>query len=125
MRHWPSGTEVFVVGVVDTQVVLNLLALSSARARDRELLDSASSLLEESVTRVCADLKRSGIAATPIVLPGDAKRVLVQEAQRADADCIFVGAKGHTRLERLMLGSVSASVAARARCSVEIVRHVR
>ena len=38
------------------------------------------------------------------------------------ADCIVVGATGLTRVERLLLGSVSSSLAAQAHCSVEIVR---
>jgi nucleotide-binding universal stress UspA family protein len=124
MRQWPARTEVFVVGVVDMEAVMNFLALSDSppKVRGSEVLDGASSLLEGSLTRACHELNRSGIAATPVLLPGDAKRVLVQEAERRDADCIFLGAKGHTRLQRVVLGSVSASVAARAGCSVEIVR---
>ena len=35
---------------------------------------------------------------------------------------IVLGAKGHSRRERLLLGSVSSAVAARAHCSVEVVR---
>ena len=38
------------------------------------------------------------------------------------ASCIFVGAKGLRSVERFLTGSVSASVAARAHCSVELVR---
>ena len=51
-----------------------------------------------------------------------AKSLLLEEAERWGADCIFVGARGLNRLERLLLGSVSTAVAARARCSVEVVR---
>ncbi|MCA1575337.1 MAG: universal stress protein [Acidobacteria bacterium] len=39
------------------------------------------------------------------------------------ANCIFVGSTGFSnRLERFLLGSVSAAVANRAECSVEVVR---
>jgi nucleotide-binding universal stress UspA family protein len=48
--------------------------------------------------------------------------VLITEAEDWDADCIFVGAKGMRGIERLLIGSVSAAVAARAHCSVEVVR---
>lgn len=37
-------------------------------------------------------------------------------------DCIFLGAKGTRGIDRLLLGSVSSAVAARANSSVEIVR---
>ena len=36
--------------------------------------------------------------------------------------CLFVGAKGMSRLDRFLLGSVSLAVATQARCSVEVVR---
>jgi nucleotide-binding universal stress UspA family protein len=71
---------------------------------------------------VADELRDAGLATTPAVTDGDPKHVLVAEAQRWGAHCIFLGARGHTRAERILLGSVSAAVAARAHCSVEIVR---
>jgi nucleotide-binding universal stress UspA family protein len=53
---------------------------------------------------------------------GDPKQILIEEAESWQADSIFVGAKGMRGIERLLLGSVSAAVAARAHCSVEVVR---
>jgi nucleotide-binding universal stress UspA family protein len=53
---------------------------------------------------------------------GDPKHVLLDEAEQWGADCLFVGARGLSRIERFLLGSVSAAVAARAQCSVEVVR---
>ena len=68
------------------------------------------------------DLRRAGLHATPVIVQGDPKRVLVEQAEEWDADCTILGAKGHGRVARFLLGSVSAAVAARAHCSVEIVR---
>jgi nucleotide-binding universal stress UspA family protein len=48
--------------------------------------------------------------------------VLLNEAEAWHADCVFLGAKGISRIERFLLGSVSSSVAARAHCSVEVIR---
>jgi nucleotide-binding universal stress UspA family protein len=56
------------------------------------------------------------------VKDGEPKSLLIAEAESWGADCIFVGARGLGRVERFMLGSVSTAVAARAHCSVEVVR---
>ncbi|HMS09862.1 MAG TPA: universal stress protein, partial [Pyrinomonadaceae bacterium] len=56
---------------------------------------------------------------------GDARRVILDEAIDWKADCIFIGARGLSRFRRLLIGSVSATVAARAECSVEVVRMVQ
>ena len=53
---------------------------------------------------------------------GNPKQMLVEEAATSDADSIFVGAKGTRGIDRFLLGSVSATVAALAHCSVEVVR---
>jgi nucleotide-binding universal stress UspA family protein len=67
-------------------------------------------------------LRESRLTVTSVLLTGDPKSAIVQEAQQWGADCIFLGAQGHSRLQRILIGSVSASVAARARCSVEVIR---
>ena len=51
-----------------------------------------------------------------------AKRI-VKCANDIDADLIVVGAKGHSLLSRVLLGSVSDFVARHADCSVLVVRH--
>jgi nucleotide-binding universal stress UspA family protein len=68
-------------------------------------------------------LRASGLSVSTLVEVGDPKRVLVADAEAWGANCIFVGSTGFSnRFERFMLGSVSAAVAARAHCSVEVVR---
>jgi nucleotide-binding universal stress UspA family protein len=66
-------------------------------------------------------LVKAGLAATAHVIDGDPKHALVAAAREWQADCVFVGARGLTRVERFLLGSVSTSVAMRAPCSVEVV----
>lgn len=46
----------------------------------------------------------------------------MEEAEAFNADLIVAGSHGHGGLERFLLGSVSQTVAAHAKCSVEIVR---
>jgi nucleotide-binding universal stress UspA family protein len=67
-------------------------------------------------------LEAAGLHVSTVVRTGDAKRILVEEAEKWGADAIFLGAKGHNFVERVLLGSVSYAVSARAHCSVEVVR---
>ena len=70
-----------------------------------------------------AGLDDKSVTVSPAVETGDPKQVLVRHAAEFGADCIFTGATGFSnRIERFVLGSVSAAVAARAHCSVEVVR---
>jgi nucleotide-binding universal stress UspA family protein len=122
-RAWPAGTEVLVVGVMDPRAVLPMFEFSPpAVSWPFAGGDPASANLRGALDRVCEDLRGAGLSAEPSLVTGDAKHELVREAERVGADCIFMGARGHSRLERLLLGSVSATVTARAHCSVEVVR---
>jgi nucleotide-binding universal stress UspA family protein len=53
---------------------------------------------------------------------GDPANVICQRAAELGIDLVVVGSRGLGRLNRLFLGSVSSAVAARAPCSVLIVR---
>jgi len=118
-RTWPAGTEVHVVTSVDlTLVATDFVGWSDADCGEYPLTHVA----RRRADRVARELREVGLAAEPFVFEGDPKRVLVHQAEKWGADCIFLGAKGHSRRERFLLGSVSAAVAARAHCSVEVVR---
>jgi nucleotide-binding universal stress UspA family protein len=62
------------------------------------------------------------ITTASYVRDGDAVTTLIEEATRWGADSVFVGAKRHGVVGQVLLGSVSAAVAERAPCSVEVVR---
>src|SRR5262249_8918547 len=78
--------------------------------------------IHQAVAHAKEKLVHSGLSFSSLVKAGDPKELLCAEAEDWRADCIFVGAKSQSRIDRFLLGSVSAAVAARARCSVEVVR---
>ncbi len=67
-------------------------------------------------------LQAKGLTVSSLIEDERPGKLLCREAERWEADCIFVGANQLGRVDRFLLGSISASVAARAHCSVEIAR---
>ena len=62
------------------------------------------------------------MAVEGLVVEGEAKQVILDEADRIDPDLIVLGSRGYGTFQRLLLGSVSNAVAQHAKCSVLIVR---
>ena len=123
-RQWPAHSEVKVIIVDDPMVptivgafippLLKTIEESNAedRAWDEMLLAKSAAMLSATELRVTTEVRQ-----------GDPKKELPQAAEEWGADCIFVGSAGFSnRFERFVLGSISAAVAARAHCSVEVVR---
>ena len=84
--------------------------------------EDEGALAQKIVDAAAEKLRVAGITASSGVKESDPKQVLVDEAKEWGASCIFLGAKGIRGIERFLIGSVSALVAARAHCSVEVVR---
>ncbi|HCX30001.1 MAG TPA: hypothetical protein DHU55_09580 [Blastocatellia bacterium] len=123
-RTWPPNSEVKLIIVDDPLVpaivgdIIPPLAetIEESHAEDRV---QAEKMLAQSA----AILSGAAIKVTTEIRQGDPKKELPQAAEDWGADCIFVGSAGFSnRLERFVLGSISAAVAARAHCSVEVVR---
>ena len=122
-RTWPPGSQGRLVTALDGRLSLSLPAIVPAELIARGSSPDESELLREGARTAIQTLRATGLEIDePVMRIGDPKRVLVDEAKTWMADCIFVGAKGMSRIERVLLGSVSGAVAARAGCSVEVVR---
>jgi nucleotide-binding universal stress UspA family protein len=123
-RQWPANTEVRVVIVDDPLVpafVTDLLAPISETVD--EVVRADERWAEEVLAKCEASLKVEGLMVSTELRKGDPKRDLPELAEAWGADCIFLGSQGFSNpLERFVLGSVSAAVAARSHCSVEVVR---
>ena len=123
-RQWPSGMQIHVISVEDPSVPLAFGGINEDIAKlGGEGEESDRQWVQKMVDASAEYLREAGLTVSAEVKQGEPKKVLVDEAQRLGADCIFVGASGFTnRLERLLLGSVSTAVANRAECSVEVIR---
>jgi nucleotide-binding universal stress UspA family protein len=114
-RDWPVGTEAHLI-----------TALGSAMVPAWKLLQEYGQnewvWAHEKLEGLALMLRRAGLNVSHLVRQGNPKRVLLDEAKKLGADCIFVGARGLGRTDRFLLASVSAGVAAQAACSVEVVR---
>ena len=122
-RQWPAGTEVALLAVVDTvmPVIPNTSEPTTVKwieVGDEKNWDEVRDLFEPSAQR----LRSTGLRAEILIRRGNPADQILEEADTWGADCIIVGAKGMRGIERLLLGSVSSAVSARAHCSVEVVR---
>lgn len=122
-RDWPAGSEALIIAVVDTRmsVVDNPLTPTTETWVEASREDT-NHWVDEVISLAADELNLAGLQVQTLVADGDPKHVLLEEAEKFGADTIFVGASGLTRRGYLVLGSVSTAVAARAFCSVEVVR---
>lgn len=122
-RHWPANTEVRLVTAIDAKIITAIfdpspLVQKWIDANDEEPLDWVPRMIAEYRGR----LEAAGLKVDSIVNDGDPKKTLLDESVSWPADAIFVGARGHNIIERVLIGSVSTSIISRAECSVEVIR---
>jgi nucleotide-binding universal stress UspA family protein len=111
-RPWPPKSCVEVLNVLEHA---HLWAVSQTAEEARQ---ESVDLIDRAVT----ELRGRGVEATPLMLQGDARSVILDRAQQAHADLVFVGSNGASGLAKFFLGRVAASVVSHAPCAVEIVR---
>ena len=123
-RRWIEGSEVHVVVVCDplTPTITGIIIPPVAEAVE-EINKEETVWADKIAEGAAAELRKSNLRVSTVIEAGNPKQVLVEHAESWEADSIFVGSTGfNSRVERYLLGSVSAAVAARAHCSVEVVR---
>jgi nucleotide-binding universal stress UspA family protein len=109
-RPWPEGSEFKVLSVEEPW------AIRPSRVKHDEQAQEAVRSAEQV-------LASAGLKATlAVVLSGNAKEAILEEAQKWNADLVVVGSHGRRGIKRFLLGSVSEAVAMNAHCSVVVVR---
>lgn len=123
-RNWKEGSSARVV-IVDELIEVNLIAqaippvTSWVEEVNREQKEKSGQIANAAMER----LQAAGLHASAVIVNGNPKKDIVRQAEEWEADSIFVGSVGfNSKVERFLLGSVSSAVAARAHCSVEVIR---
>ncbi|MEQ1922448.1 MAG: universal stress protein, partial [Pyrinomonadaceae bacterium] len=122
-RSWPTGTTATLLAVADSGVVGSIgrfvPQMKDAVIETKFVSQWGHTLAAEAL----ATLTEAGIKSSVEIVMGNPKTTIVERADSLNADCIFVGPHcAGNSFERFLLGSVSSTVAARAHCTVEVVR---
>lgn len=122
-RAWPRDTQFRVAAVLDTRIE-SVVAwpgiFPSEWAMSREASPRAWIChLVEHFSRVLYD---AGLKVETEVLDGEPKQALVSHAESWRSDLIVLGAHGLHHGQQRSVGSVAGAVAARAHCSVTVMR---
>jgi nucleotide-binding universal stress UspA family protein len=124
-RPWPAGSAVKVVSVPE---FLPLKEFSYLNPQEVEDLGAGS----QEEARICVAkgvelMQGSALEVYPEVslLMDRTYQVILDEAEKWDADMIVLGSHGRSGFDRVVMGSVSEAVALHAKCSVEVIRRPR
>ena len=131
-RAWAPGSEIR-VAIANEPLKAHPIAriIPPVGEYVKEFNEDIAVEMQKIATGAVEELRRvfgdESIMVSSSVLTGDdAAELLVRHASEFGADSIFTGANRFAnRFERIMLGSVSAKVAERAACSVEVIRAAR
>jgi len=94
----------------------DLIALS-VTTKDKDLLSA-----KKSVEKISQIAEREGLKSKTLTPRGTPSNVIVETAEKKNADVIVVGSHGKTGLERLLMGSVTERVIGQANCAVLVVK---
>ena len=123
-RKWHAGSEIRLIAALEElapSAVGRFIPPVSSLVD--EVNETGRTWLDDKAAEALEKLKLDGIKVEYQTVSGHPKRILTEEAEKWNADCIFMGANRFgSRTERFLLGSTSAAVTARSHCSVEVVR---
>lgn len=110
-RNWAEGSTAQIVTATDGTSV------DAAQAITRTIMArEAQNIAKEK-------LAERGLAVFSVIKEGSTPEILMDEAEKLGADCIFVGTRNlHGFLNKYFQGSVSDELVKNASCSVEVVR---
>lgn len=121
--RWPSATAIRVVSAMEPTGALVPAPLPAAGlVTSPEIEREIRKVRQDDVDAVVDRLRRGGLEAEGVIVPGRPATVVADEARRFAADLIVAGSRGHGPIASLVLGSVSAELVDHAPVPVLVVR---
>lgn len=117
---WPADMLIDVVAVVDHSMPMTWAFAPVPDLQGYDADRSADAL--HAAREAAARLAHHGLRATAKVLHGREAETIVQRAIETETGLIVCGSRGRGHLRSVLLGSVSAEIAATAPCSVLVAR---
>ena len=111
---WPEDTEVKIVSVIDP-IIYSLEEIALLR-------DKRTERAHRAIGQAMSVLKHTSVKLSGEVIAGTIVRQIIDRARSWNADLIVLGTNERRGIKRLLLGSISTSVANRAQCSVRVIR---
>lgn len=120
---WPKGSEFKVLSTPEFPVLVGEYPYY-APEQVAQLAKTGEMQAKEAVEKGLELLKRAGLLATgQVTEPKDTPAyAILSAAEEWEADLVVMGSHGRRGFDRIVLGSVSETVALHAKCSVEVVR---
>lgn len=124
-RNWGESAEVKLIAVTDSVSRSLDRFYAPPETKGTAELSVENKWLEAPIDAAKKTLAGAGVIVSAEIIEGNPNNELPKAAAGWGADCIFVGANAEgSELSRLLLGSTSSAVSARAHCSVEVVRRL-
>jgi nucleotide-binding universal stress UspA family protein len=111
-----AGVPLVIVHAIDP----GRLRLPGGRFRER--VDQARAARQAQATALLERARASGVEPQLLIWDGDPATCVVEAAMAEGASRIVVGSHGRGLIGRVLVGSVSATIANQADCPVDIVR---
>jgi len=122
-RPWPGGSKVKIISVPEFPPLEEFSYLNAGEAEDLRVAC-------EEEARICTAKGVEVLAGSELNVHSDVPKerepifqVILNEAEKWDADVIVLGSHGHSGFDPVDIGSVSEEVGLRSKCSVAVIRH--
>ncbi len=124
LAHLPhhGKWELLVVTILDDPSIATNYAMASIL---KERVEEEREAAQEAFNRIAELFKGANVELTSVIKVGHRGETIVEIAKTENVDLIMIGARGHTALGRLMLGSTSDYVATHAHCGVLVYRPMK
>jgi nucleotide-binding universal stress UspA family protein len=121
-RPWPGGSKVKIISVPEFPPLEEFSYLNAGEAEDLRVAC-------EEEARICAAKGVEVLAGSALDVHSDVPKerepifqVILNEAEKWEADVIVLGSHGRSGFDPVDIGSVSEEVGLRSKCSVAVIR---